>query len=201
MKRRLVLSGPLALASCGSVLPQQKYVARVDWPLAPPPPRQFPANPAGKVLLVRDLAAAPGMDERGLRALRPDGSLDISYYNHWAVEPEDAATAALTAWLEASGAFAAVVSLGTRLDAALVVEGELSDLVADEGDGQARAVLTLVVIRNSGGLTAKALPLAQARLVGTAPLTDTGAPADVAAMRAALADALGQAVGLVARYK
>jgi cholesterol transport system auxiliary component len=200
MRRRVVIVAPLALAACGSVLPRQQYIPQVDWPLAPPPPQNLPANPGGKVVLVRDLAAAPGLDERGLRLLRPDGSMEISYYSRWAVEPEDAATAALSDWLEASGMFAAVVGLGSRLTASLIVEGELSEFLADESAGQARAVLTLVVIANAGGIAAKALPLAQARLTGTAPLRGTDAPAEVAAMRAALADALGQAVGLVERF-
>jgi cholesterol transport system auxiliary component len=200
MRRRLMLTAPLVLAGCSSVLPAQKYVPQVDWPLDPQPPNWQAANPGGRVLLVRDLAAGPGLDEQGLQSLRADGSLDISYYNHWAVPPADAATAALTNWAEASGAFAAVVGTGTRLTPGLIVEGTLTEFVADLSAGQARAVLTLVIIGNSDSIAAKALPLAQARVTGTAPLSGSGASAQVAAERAALADALGQAVALLAKY-
>jgi cholesterol transport system auxiliary component len=200
MRRRLMLTAPLLLAGCGSVLPAQKYVPQVDWPLNPQPPNWQAANPAGPVLLVRDLAAGPGLDEQGLQSLRADGSLDISYYNHWAVPPADAATAALTNWAEASGAFSAVVGTGTRLSPGLIVEGTLTEFVADLPAGQARAVLTLVIIGNSGGITAKSRPLAQQRITGTAPLSGSDAGAQVAAERAALADALGQAVALLAKF-
>jgi ABC-type uncharacterized transport system auxiliary subunit len=200
MHRRLILTAPLVLAACSSLLPAQKYVPQVDWPLAPPPPNWQAANPSGQVLLVRDLAAGPGLDDQGLQSLRADGSLDISYYNHWAVPPADAATAALTNWAEASGAFSAVVGTGTRLTPGLIVEGTLTEFVADLSAGQARAVLTLVVISNSSSITAKSHPLAQQRISGTAPLSGNDASAQVAAERAALADALGQAVRLLTKY-
>jgi hypothetical protein len=61
-------------------------------------------------------------------------------------------------------------------------------------------VLTLAVLKNSGSFSAGALPLAQSRITGTAPLTGTTPAAEVAAQRAALASALGQAVALVTKY-
>jgi cholesterol transport system auxiliary component len=200
MQRRLIFAAPVLLAGCSSLLPAQKYVARVDWPLDPQPPAMQPANPAGQVLLVRDLGAGPGLDDQGLQSLRADGSLDISYYNRWAVPPADAATAALANWAQASGAFAAVVGTGTRLTPGLIVEGELTAFIADLAAGQARAVMTLVVIANSNSITAKSRPLAQQRITGTAPLSGSGASAQVASERAALADALRQAVALLTRF-
>jgi cholesterol transport system auxiliary component len=196
MKRRIGVLGPALLAGC-TVLPAQKYVARTDWPLDPPPPQTTPADAAGKVVLVRDLNAGPGMVNTGVQTLRADGSLDIGYYNNWAVAPADAATAALASWLTASGAFSAVVAPGSRLTADLIVEGELTALLSDLSAGQARAVMTLVVIQNLHGNTR---PLAQARITGTAPLQGTDAAAQVAAQRAALANALAQAVSLVMKF-
>ena len=99
MNRRLVLSAPLALTACGSLLPQQTYVPRINWPLAPEPPAQNAPNPAGPVLLLRDITAAPGMDQQGVQILQPNGSLNIDYYNLWAVSPADAATQSLLTWL------------------------------------------------------------------------------------------------------
>lgn len=200
MKRRLILTAPLALASCSSILPQQKYIARINWPLAPQPPTQSAPNPAGPVLLVRDITAAPGLDQQGIQILQPDGSLAVDYYNLWAVNPADATTEALLTWLEASGNFAAVISPGSRLTASLILEGELTQLTANLATQQATAILTLVLIQNSNSLSATSLPLAQQRIIGTAPLTNTTPQAEVTAQRAALADALRQAVALVGRF-
>lgn len=199
MRRRLILTAPLALSACASLLPAQKYVARTDWPLEPAPPNAMPDNPAGKVLLVRPITAAPGLDARGVQSLAPDGSLKSDYYNLWAVDPADAVTQALLAWTQASGAFSAVVTPGSRLTPSLILEGELTELLADPSQGQARAVLTLAVIKAAGALGV-AVPLTQARLSGTAPLQGSDPAAEVAAQRAALADVLKQAMALLARF-
>ncbi len=199
MQRRLILTSPLWLAGCGSLLPTQKYVPPVEWPLQPAPLVNNPPNPNGPILLVRDLAAAPGLNEQGLRSLRTDGSLDVAYYNRWAVSPADAATASLTAWAQASGAFSAVVNTGSRLTPAFIVEGELTEFVADLGSGQARAVLSLVVIANADSLAAKPHPLAQQTITGTAPLHSGDSAAEVAALQGALANSLGQAVSLLTK--
>jgi cholesterol transport system auxiliary component len=198
MKRRIILAAPALLAGCASILPKQKYIAPVSWPLNPQPPQTAPANENGKVVLLRSLDAGPGLSQQGIQTLNADGSLTVSYYNQWAVAPADAASEALGTWLTASGAFSAVVSPGSRLSADLIVEGELTELVSDPARNRARAVLTLVVIRNIGGNTR---PLAQQRLIGTAPLNGPGYAAQVAAQSAALADAIGQAVDLVTRFR
>jgi cholesterol transport system auxiliary component len=197
MNRRFLLLSPLALASCVGLLPAQTYIPRINWPLDPAPPAQLPANPSGPVLMVRTLAAAPGLDQLGLQSLAPDGSLVVDAYNLWAADPAAATTQALIDWLQASGAFSAVVSPGTRLTPDLIIEGELTELLADPDAGQARAVLTLVIIKPAGTLTGTALPIAQRRLTGTAPLTGATPAAQAAAQNAALANALSQAVALI----
>ncbi|HQT46501.1 MAG TPA: ABC-type transport auxiliary lipoprotein family protein [Acidocella sp.] len=199
MRRRLVLTAPLALSACASLLPAQKYVTRTDWPLEPAPPAAMPGNRAGKVLLVRAITAAPGLDARGVQSLAPDGSLKTDYYNLWAVDPADAVTQALLAWTQASGVFSAVATPGSRLTPSLILEGQLTELVADLGQGQARAVLTLVVIKAAGAMGV-AMPLTQVRLSGTAPLQGSDPAAEVAAQRAALADVLKQAMALLKRF-
>ncbi len=195
MKRRMILAAPLGLAACGSVLPAQKYVAKVNWPLTPQPPVFHPAATHGPVLLVRAITAAPGLDAQGLQTLSTDGSLTIDYYNLWAVEPADAMTQGLVTWAQAAGFFSAVVTPGTRLNADYIVEGELTELVADPGAGQSRCVVTLVVIKAAR----TPLPVRQQRLVGTAALPGTDAPAQVAAERAALANVLTQAMEMLRR--
>jgi cholesterol transport system auxiliary component len=197
MKRRIVLAAPMLLAGCASLLPKQTYIPRVSWPLNPQPPQSQAANEAGQVVLLRGLDAGPGMSDLAVQTLQADGSLTTSYYNQWAVTPAAAASEVLANWLTASGAFSAVVSPGSRLNASLIVEGELTELVSDLGRNQARAVLTLVVIQNTNGTTR---PLAQQRIIGTAPLSGTGYGAQVSAQSAALANAIGQAVSLVTRF-
>jgi cholesterol transport system auxiliary component len=197
MKRRIVLVAPVLLAGCASLLPKQKYVPVVSWPLSPQPPQSQPANQAGKVVLLRNLDAGPGMSDQAIQTLNADGSLTTSYYNQWAVAPADAASEVLGTWLTASGAFSAVVSPGSRLNADLIVEGDLTELVSDLARNEARAVLTLVVIQNINGNTR---PLAQQRIIGTAPLSGTGYGAQVSAQSSALANAIGQAVSLVTRF-
>lgn len=197
MKRRFLVAAPVLLTGCASILPQQKYIARTSWPLDPQPPQFLPPKPAGKVVLVRNLSAGPGMSDLAIQTLNPDGSVTMSYYNQWAVAPANAATQVLQSWLTASGAFSAVVSPGSRLMPGLIVEGELTQLVSDLGRNKALAVLTLVVIRDQGGNTR---PLAQQRIVGSAPLSGSGYEEQVHAQNAALADAMGQAVRLVTRF-
>ncbi len=194
-RRRLLLAAPLGLSACASLLPSQKYTPRVSWPLQPPPPAGGAAAPGGPVLLVRPISAAPGLEARGLQSLTPDGSLHTDYYNLWAVPPADAVTQALLDWSEASGAFSAVITPGSRLQPGLIVEGELTELLADLGQGEARAALTLVVIKPGAGGTA--VPLRQALLRAAMPLTANDPATLARAQSAALAKVLTQAMALL----
>lgn len=200
MRRRFILAAPVALSACGSLLPAQKYTPRVNWDLAPPPPAFPPHTGTGPVLLIRPVAAAPGLEARGLRSLNADGSLKLDYYNLWAVPPADAVTQALVNWAQASGMFSAVVTPGTRLDAGLILEGELTELIAVPGQNEARAALTLAVIKPAGGLTGTALPLTQVLLRASAKLRGTDAAAAAAAENDAVASLLGQAMDLLTRF-
>ena len=196
--RRLALTAPLALAGCGTVLSEQRYRPRTDWPLAPAPDLHAASRPSRRVVKVHGLDAGPALTDRGLITLEADGSIHRGYYNRWATAPADAATAALIAWLQASGDFAAVVGDGSSVTAELTVGGTLDTLLAVPAQGVARAALTLVVAKPVG---IGERPLAQKRLTATAPLTGA-TPADmVAAQRAALAGVLGEATALVARFR
>jgi cholesterol transport system auxiliary component len=193
-RRHLLLATPLTLAGCGGILAKQPYIARNDWPLAPPPPpNQATATPRG-IVQVQSIQAGPTLSQRGLITLLAAGTIHQGYYNRWATEPAQATTAALIAWLQASGAFAAVVGEGTSLTPTLIVEGTLDTLLADPAHNIARASLTLVVARPVG---ISEQPLAQHQLTATAPLTNPTAPALVTAQRTALASILSQAVSMV----
>ncbi|MDD2875966.1 MAG: ABC-type transport auxiliary lipoprotein family protein [Acidiphilium sp.] len=195
-RRHLLLATPLALAGCGGILAKQPYLARADWPLAPPPPASGGSIASRGIVQVQSLSAGPTLSERGLITLLPDGSIHLGYYNRWATSPAQAVTAALIAWLQASGEFAAVVGEGSSLTPSLIVEGTLDTLLADPTNHIARAALTLVVAKPVG---IGERPIAQRRLTATAPLTGATAPDLVAAQRAALGLVMGQAVAMVSR--
>ena len=88
MKRRAWLAG-LALGGC-SVLPDRPYIETLRFPLVPTRPGG--GRGAGReVLLIRDMRAAPGLDMRGLRSVRADGTLATAPYAEWAALPAEAA--------------------------------------------------------------------------------------------------------------
>lgn len=200
LRRRLVLAAPLGLAACGSLLPRQKYTPRIIWPLQPPAPVANAAPGTGKVLLVRAITAAPGLDQRGLQSLAADGSLNVDYYNLWAVPPADALTQSLITWAQASGMFAAVVTPGSRLTPGLIAEGELTQLLADLPANMARARMSLLIIKASGAVAGFAQPLAQLSLSASAPIAGSGAQAQVEAQNQAVASLLDQAMAALRRY-
>lgn len=191
MMRRSLIGG-LGLAALGagcSVLPSQPYLQRRDWPLAITRPQSLPPRPAGRILLVRTVQAAPGLEGRGLRTVQADGSVRSAFYEQWAVPPAEAADDDLRRWLAASGLFAAVVAPGSRLTPDLVLEGELTVLHADLASGQAQAALALVLIDQH---PTPARVLLQRTVMATVKLDGTDPPALVRAQRAALEAVLRQ---------
>lgn len=185
MRRRSLLAA-LALSGCG--LSTRDYVERREWPLQAARPAPLPPSPSGKVLLVRATGAGPLTQARGLQTIQPDGSVQLAFYDEWAAPPAEAVEAALRAWLGDSGLFAAVLAPGSRLPADLVLESTLTALVADPGAGEARLTLGIVLLDQRAGTRV----LSQQEVAVRAPLASADAPAEVAALRTALADALGR---------
>jgi cholesterol transport system auxiliary component len=196
MSRRALMLAPLLLAAC-SVLPDRPNVPVRRYGLAPErPSRRSPARNA-PVLLVRGLRGVPGLQEAGLRRRLADGSFAIAPYEEWLAPPGDLAEAALRSWLSASGLFAAVVAPGTRADAPLVFEGQLTVLEFVPSEGEAQAALTGVLLRESG-LSARVVAPLEAR--GSAPVSpDAEPPAQALAMQAALGAAFTGLETLLAR--
>ena len=197
MRRRLALASVLAIAGC-SLLPSQSYVERRNWPLVIRRPTTLPPRTRGKVLLVRTVTAAPELETRGLQWLEHDGSVHVDYYEQWAVAPAEAVDDDLRQWLAASGLYAAVLAPGSRLNADLVLEGQLETFVADLPSGIARAALAIVLVDQKPD---PAKVLLQRTVRVDAKMAGTNIPGLVDAMRLALRDVLQQteaAIGTLA---
>lgn len=192
MRRRLLLGAALLAPGC-SVLPSQKLEERREWPLVVDRPQRLPPRPRGPVLLVRSVQAGPGLGQRGLQWLQPDGSVRIDFYEQWAVPPAQGVEASLRAWLAASGLFAAVLAPGSRMRADWVLEAELTQLLADVGTQQARVALSAVLIDDRGG----SRPVRQQMLGATAVLRGSDVPGVVTAELEAVAGILGQVEGML----
>ncbi|CAH0225195.1 ABC-type transport auxiliary lipoprotein family protein [Roseomonas sp. CECT 9278] len=184
MHRRLLLVVPL-LAGC-SVLPDRPYVETRRFPLEPrrPPGAEGAAR---RSLLVRTIRAGAGMETRNLRTIRPDGTENLDFYAEWAAPPAEAAEQALRRWLIDARLFAAILAPGSRVTPDYVLEGEITQLAAVQGEGRARAELTLLLVdeRNGSRLVGQMVSS------GTAPLASgTAAPTPDQA-----AEAMGAALG------
>lgn len=196
--RRTLLIAPL-LAAC-SVLPDRPFVETRRFPLDPRRSGAARTGRARRTLLVRTIRAGAGMETRNLRTIRPDGTESLDFYAEWAAPPAEAAEQALRRWLLDSRLFSAILAPGSRLTPDFVMEGELTRLAAIQGEGVARAELTLLLIDERRGSRL----VGQLVSSGTAPLASgTAAPtAEQAAeaMTAALGNALGSLEQALLRY-
>lgn len=184
MHRRLLLVAPL-LAGC-SVLPDRPYVETRRFPLEPRRPSGAEGR-ARRTLLVRTIRAGAGMETRNLRTIRPDGTESLDFYAEWAAPPAEGAEQALRRWLIDARLFAAILAPGSRVTPDYVLEGEITQLAAMQGEGRARAELTLLLVdeRNGSRLVGQMVSS------GTAPLPGgTAAPTPEQA-----AEAMGAALG------
>jgi ABC-type uncharacterized transport system auxiliary subunit len=92
-------------------------------------------------------------------------------------------------WLSDSGLFSAVLAPGSRLNADMTLEGELTQFTADLNTGTARAALSLVLLDqrpNPYKVLLQKTESATANLAGTDPVSI------VAAQKAALVEVLQQ---------
>jgi cholesterol transport system auxiliary component len=167
--RRTALLGLLALGGC-TVLPDRPFVPTRRHALSPQrPPEMARARSTGQVLLLRAVRAAPGQEVRGLRRIRPNGTLDIAFYEEWLAPPAELAEAALRQWLIAGSGFSAVAAPGTRLATPLILEAELTALEALPEAQIARAGVAALLLREGAGLS-EAQVVAQRSFTATAPL-------------------------------
>lgn len=174
MRRRSVIAA-LALVGCGGDQGEKRA-----FPLLPggPPPAS-----SGPVLLVRPMAAAPGLEVRGLRRARADGGVEVDFWNEWLAPPATLADAALRRLLARRFV---VVAPGSAATHVLSLETELLALEADTAANLARASLGAVLTDAGGRVLWQGAPQA------TVPLASGRAADVVAACNAALAAALAQ---------
>ena len=191
MRRRTILAAlPLAACGSGGIFPDRPAVPVRRYLLNPRRPTTDPARPGAPVLLLRRLRGIPGLQEVGLRRARPDGAFDIIPYEEWIAPPGDLAEPALRSWLTASGLYSAVVAPGSRAEAPLVLEAQLTVLEGAPFAGEARAGLSGVLLREER-LASRVLTSFE--VTATAPLTtDADPPALAAAMNVALGRAFGR---------
>lgn len=193
--RRFLLAAPLFAAGC-SVLPDRPFVPARRYMLEPRRPGSAMAPPGAPVLLVRRLRAVPGLQDVALRRQRPDGAYEVSAFEEWIAPPADLAEAALRGWLGASGLFAAVVAPGSRADAALVLEAQLTTL--DTTPTEARAALAGVLLREER-LSSRVLRAFE--VSAAVPLAaNADSPAQAAGMVAALGQCFAQLEAVLAPY-
>jgi hypothetical protein len=189
LRRRAILAA-LPLAACsGGIFPDRPSVPVRRYLLSPRRPSTEPPRPDAPVLLLRRLRGIPGLQEVGLRRARPDGAYDIIPYEEWVAPPADLAEPALRSWLTASGLYSAVVAPGSRAEAPLVLEAQLTVLEGAPFAGEARAGLSGVLLREERSTTRV---VSSFEVTGTAPLA---ADADPPTLAAAMAVALGHAFG------
>jgi ABC-type uncharacterized transport system auxiliary subunit len=171
-----------ALSGCG--LSERPYAEQRRWPLLVRRPDSLPQRPGGKIILVRDVAAGPGLESDGLQSLRADGSLASAAYERWAVPPAQGVSDDLRMWLAQSGKFAGVIAEGSRGMADIALEGELTVLWVNLATRTALATMAITTI----DLRRPGRPiLLQATLSGTAALGGLEPAAQVQAQLAALA--------------
>jgi len=183
MLRRSVLLTPLALACCGSLIPERPYLARRQWPLRLEGSEPDVPVHAGPVLLVRAVVPAPGLSGRGLMVVHKDGSVEQSLYEQWLVPPAEALEEGLRRQLQASGLFGAVVAPGSRLPPDFILESELDAFWVDTRDNRAHVSLGIVLFKVNENRPI----VLQQEFTRTEPVHGTDAPAMVKALQDAAA--------------
>jgi len=195
MTRRALLLTPLLLGAC-SILPDRPFVPARRYMLDPQRPTRNTPPPGAPVLLVRRLRAVPGLQDVALRRRRPDGAYEVAAFEEWIAPPADLAEAALRAWMQASGRFAAVVAPGSRADADQVLEAQLT--VLEAGPGEARAGIAGVLLRE---VALASRVLIAFEITETNPLPQPATPPqEAAAMSSALGACFGRLESVLAPH-
>ncbi len=106
--------------------------------------RDSPAAPEGsQSLRVENFHVASAYVNRSF-VYRTEGSeVQSDFYNEFHLAPGDAVSQVIRRWLRDSGLFPAVLATGTRIDADLILEGDVIELYGDYRQEPAAAVCAI----------------------------------------------------------
>ncbi|WP_291297805.1 ABC-type transport auxiliary lipoprotein family protein [Elioraea sp.] len=146
-RRTLLLAAPALLAACANPLTQPFPDKRL-YVLDARRPQRLPANPRGRVLVLRSVTPASGAELRGIVTRLPGGQQRADFWNEFFAAPASLVQDQLRQWLADSGLFAAVVDQGTRTRPDLALETVLGGLFGDatETPAVARAQIQSLVL-------------------------------------------------------
>jgi cholesterol transport system auxiliary component len=146
-RRAALLGLPLLAAGCANPL-SRPFPEKALFVLDVRRPQRLPPNPRGRVLVLRSVTPAPGVELRGLVTRLPGGQQRADFWNEFFAPPASLVQDQLRSWLADSGLFAAVVDPGTRATPALALEPVLNGLFADAtvSPPQARAQMQALLL-------------------------------------------------------
>ena len=185
----IVLAFPLA--ACGPSLlerPAQPttHSYLLEWQAGEPAPA---ADPAGPVLLVGPVLAAPGIDGADMAYRRRPHEIEYFAYHRWADAPARMLDPLLLRAAAHSGLFRSVVEPGAAVRADLRLESRLLQLLqlsrTDPGELQLALRVNLIDVASGRVLTGRTLRV-------TEPMTERGPYAGVEAANRAVAVLLSE---------
>jgi cholesterol transport system auxiliary component len=146
-RRALLLAAPALAVGCSNPL-SRPFPEKTFFVLDVRRPQRLPPNPRGRVLALRTVTPAPGVELRGLVTRLAGGQQRADFWNEFFAPPASLVQDQLRTWLADSGLFSAVVDQGTRATPALALEPVLNGLFADAtvSPPQARAQMQVLLL-------------------------------------------------------
>ncbi|MCU0987107.1 MAG: hypothetical protein MUC89_19575 [Acetobacteraceae bacterium] len=120
-RRSLLLAAPALAAGCSNPL-SRPFPEKTFFVLDVRRPQRLPPNPRGRVLALRTVTPAPGVELRGLVTRLAGGQQRADFWNEFFAPPASLVQDQLRTWLADSGLFSAVVDQGTRATPALALD-------------------------------------------------------------------------------
>jgi len=146
-RRAVLLAAPALAAGCANPL-SRPFAEKTLFVLDVRRPQRLPPNPRGRVLVLRTITPAPGVELRGLVTRLAGGQQRADFWNEFFAPPAALVQDQLRTWLADAGLFSAVVDQGTRATPALALEPVLAGLFADGSVSppQARAQMQALLL-------------------------------------------------------
>jgi cholesterol transport system auxiliary component len=146
-RRAALLGLPALVAGCANPL-SRPFPEKALFVLDVRRPQRLPPTPRGRVLVLRSVTPAPGVELRGLVTRLPGGQQRADFWNEFFAPPAALVQDQLRTWLADSGLFSAVVDQGTRAAPSIALEPVLTGLFADGAVSppQARAQMQVLLL-------------------------------------------------------